>query len=392
MARHLLTNLSVKAASEPGRYLDGAGLYLIVDRHGKRWVLFYRWRNKRREMGLGPYPAISLASAREKAEEARQAVLAGVDPIEARKAPVAAPETFASFAEDLIADLKSGWTGAKTEAGWRRSLLTHAKGLATKPLDAITTADVLETVKPYWTNQPESGQKLRARIEVTLDAAKARGLRSGDNPARWRGHMDRLLSKPRKLVRGHHRSLHYSEAPDLMKRLAEKPGMSARALEWTILNAARENMTLGAMWPEIRDDWHVPADRMKRRLPFVVPLTPQAKAVLTKCDRSTPFVFPGARLEKGLSNAAMDKLLKDMGVDATPHGFRTTFREWAGDKTGHAEEVAEAALDHVHGSSTRRSYRRSVDLELRRALMQDWADYLTSPALPDKQLGTSASE
>lgn len=376
MARHLLTNLSAKAASEPGKYLDGAGLYLIVDRHGKRWVLFYRWRNKRREMGLGPYPTVSLANAREKAEEARQAVAAGVDPIAARKAPVAAPETFATFAEGLIDDLRGGWSGAKTEAGWRRSLLVHAAALGSKPLDAITTADVLEAVKPYWTDKPESGQKLRARIEVALDAAKARGLRTGDNPARWRGHLDRLLSKPRKLVRGHHRSLHYSKAPALMKALALKPGMSARALEWTIYTAARESMTLGAMWPEIQDDWHVPAERMKLRKPFTVPLTPQARAVLEKCDRSTPYVFPGSRLEKGLSNAAMDKLLKDMGVDATPHGFRTTFREWAGDMTDHAEEVAEAALDHTFGTATRRSYRRSVDLELRRALMQDWADYL----------------
>ena len=207
MARHHLTNRSVKAATAPGKYLDGAGLYLIVDRHGKRWTLFYRWRGKRREMGLGPYPAVSLANAREKAEEARSAVAGGVDPIEARKAPKGA-ETFASFAEDLIDDLKAGWTGAKTEAGWRRSLLTHAKGLGGKSLDAITTADVLEAVKPYWTDKPESGQKLRARIEVALDAAKAKGLRAGDNPARWRGHLDRLLSKPKKLSRGHHRSLH----------------------------------------------------------------------------------------------------------------------------------------------------------------------------------------
>ena len=377
MARHLLTNLSAKAATAHGRYLDGAGLYLIVDRHGKRWTLFYKWRGKRREMGLGPYPSVSLAKAREKAEEARQSVSEGVDPIEARKAPVAAPETFSSFAETLIEDLRAGWSGAKTEAGWRRSLLTHAKGLSDKPLDAITTADVLETVKPYWADKPESGQKLRARIEVALDAAKAKGLRTGDNPARWRGHLDRLLSKPKKLTRGHHRSLHYSEAPALMKTLAEKPGMSARALEWTIYTAAREAMTIGMKWGELGEDWTVPGDRMKSRKPFVIPITPQCRAVLEYCDRSTPFVFPGSRLEKGLSNAAMDKLLKDMGVDATPHGFRTTFREWAGDKTDHPREVAEAALNHVVGDAVERAYRRGDALEKRRRLMRDWADYLS---------------
>lgn len=375
MARHHLTNLSAKAATEPGRYLDGDGLYLIVDRYGRRWVLFFKWRGKRREMGLGSFPDVSLANARDQADEARKSAKDGIDPIAARKAPVEAT-TFATFAEGLISDLKGGWTGAKTEAGWSRSLLVHAAGIAHKPLDEITTADVLEVVKPYWTDKPESGQKLRARIEVTLDAAKAKGLRSGDNPARWRGHLDRLLSKPKKLVRGHHRSLHYSEAPALMRRLAEKPGMSARALEWTIYTAAREAMTLGAQWGEIGKDWTVPADRMKGRKPFVVPLSTQCRAVLEHCDRSTPFVFPGAWLDRGLSNAAMDKLLKDIGVDATPHGFRTTFREWAGDMTDHPREVAEAALNHAVGDAVERAYRRGDALEKRRVLMQDWADYL----------------
>lgn len=375
MARHHLTNLSAKAATEPGRYLDGDGLYLVSDKYGRRWVLFFKWHGKRREMGLGGFPEVSLAKAREKAEAARKDAKAGIDPIAARKAPVTAT-TFAAFAEGLIDDLKGGWTGQKTEAGWRRSLIVHAAGMALKPLDGITTADVLETVKPYWADKPESGQKLRARIEVALDAAKARGLRSGDNPARWRGHLDRLLSKPRKLTRGHHRSLHYTQAPALMKALAGKQGMSARALEWTIYTAAREAMTIGAKWDEIGTDWTVPADRMKGRKAFVIPLSTQCRAVLVHCDRCTPFVFPGAWLDRGLSNAAMDKLLKDMGVDATPHGFRTTFREWAGDMTDHPREVAEAALNHAVGDAVERAYRRGDALEKRRVLMRDWSDYL----------------
>lgn len=376
MARHHLTNLSVKAATEPGRYLDGDGLYLIVDRYGRRWTLFFKWRGRRREMGLGAYPAVTLAMARDKAEAARLAVAEGTDPIAAKKTPKTDETTFAKFAEGLIDDLKGGWTGAKTESGWRRSLLVHAAGLADKRLDEITTADVLEAVRPYWTAKPESGQKLRARIEVTLDAARAKNLRSGDNPARWRGHLGRLLSKPQTLTRGHHRSLHYSEAPAFMKALALKPGMSARALEWTIYTASREGMTIGAMWPEIGDDWTVPADRMKHRKAFVIPLSTRCRAVLEHCDRSTPFVFPGRWLDRGLSNAAMDKLLADMGVNATPHGFRTTFREWAGDKTDHPREVAEAALAHAVGDETERAYRRGDALEKRRRLMQDWADYL----------------
>lgn len=377
MARHHLTNLSAKAAGV-GKHLDGAGLYLVVDRHGKRWTLLFRMGGKRREMGLGPFPLISIAKAREKAEEARRAVADGIDPIAARKAPVAVSETFSTFAASLIDDLKPGWTGAKTEDGWRRSLLTHAASLADMPLDAITTADVLEAVKPYWTDKPESGQKMRARIEVALDAAKAKGLRSGENPARWRGHLDRLLSEPQKLTRGHHRSLHYRDAPAFMKALELKRGMSARALEWTIYTAAREGMTLGAKWEEIGTDWTVPAERMKGRRAFVVPITPQARAVLAHCDRCTPFVFPGAWLDRGLSNAAMDKLLKDMGVDATPHGFRTTFREWAGDCTDHARETAEDTLAHLTGDATERAYRRGFALEKVRALLSDWANYLRS--------------
>lgn len=379
MAKHLLTNVSAKALTKHGRHADGAGLYLAVDAYGKRWVLLFSANGKRREMGLGKFPDVSLAAARGKAEAARDAVRDGTDPINARKAPKST-ETFATFAAALITDLSPGWSGAKTEDGWTRSLLTHAAGLADKALDDITTEDVLETVKPYWTAKPESGQKLRARLEVVLDAAKAKGLRSGDNPARWRGHLDRLLSKPSKLTRGHHRSLPWADAPAFMKDLAKRRGMGARALEWTIYHAAREGMTLAAVWGQIPDpaagDWHVPADLMKSRRAFISPITDQCRAVLAHCDTSTPFVFPGARLDRGLSNATMDKLLKDMGVNATPHGFRTTFREWAGDCTDHPREVAEAALDHVVGNATERAYRRGDALAKRRLLMQDWADFL----------------
>lgn len=380
MAKHLLTNVAVKALDKPGRHSDGEGLYLAIDQYGKRWVMLFRMAGKRREMGLGAYPTISLAKARDRADAARKLVEDGIDPIEAKKAPKGAV-TFGTLAEELIEDLRSGWTGAKTEQGWRRSLLTHAAPLKDKALDAIGTEDVLAVVRPYWNDKPESGQKLRARIEVALDAAKVRGLRTGDNPARWRGHLDRLLSKPRKLARGHHRSLHYRDAPALMLALSQRRGMSARALEWTIYTCAREGMTLGMTWAELDNDWTVPAERMKGRKPFTVPLSVQCRAVLEHCDRSTPYVFPGFKLDRPLSDAAMDKMLKDMGVDATPHGFRSTFRDWAGDMTAHSEEVAEAALAHVFGSATRRAYRRSVDLENLRALLQDWADYLSPPPI-----------
>lgn len=381
MAKHLLTNVSAKAITKHGRHADGAGLYLAVDGYGKRWVLLFTMGGKRREMGLGPFPAVSLAAARLKADEARAAVLEGKDPIAVRKAPASTAPTFATFSRGLIADLSPGWSGAKTEEGWTRSLLTHAAALADRPLDSITTEDVLEVVKGYWIEKPESGQQLRARIERVLDAAKAKNLRSGENPARWRGHLSELLSKPQKLVRGHHRSIPWKDAPAFMKDLAKRQGMGARALEWTIYHAAREGMTINAVWAHLPEpaagDWHVPAHLMKSRRAFVAPITVQARRVLTHCDISTPFVFPGQRISRGLSNATMDKLLDDMGVDATPHGFRTTFRDWAGDCTDHPREVAEAALDHVVGNATERAYRRGDALEKRRLLATDWADFLS---------------
>ena len=376
MARDLLSDAKIRKLTEPGRYADGSGLYLIVDRHGKRWLLFFQWLGKRREMGLGAYPTVSLAKAREKAEAAREQVADGIDPILARKTAGSAAPTFADFSRELIKDLSPGWSGAKTEAAWTRSLLDHAKKLANKPVDQITTDDILDVLRPMWTTKDESAQKLRGRLERALDAAKAKGFRTGENPARWRGHLSELLSKPRKLTRGHHRAVHYDQAPAVMKELARHQGMGARALEWTIYSAARESMTLGAVWPEIGADWTLPPERVKMRRPFTIPITAQMRGVLAHCSEITPYVFPGKKLDRPLSNATMDKLLKDIGVDATPHGFRSTFRDWAGDMTDHARETVETALDHVVGGETERAYRRLTALEKRRALMQDWADFL----------------
>lgn len=379
MASNLLSDTKIRKLTEAGRYSDGSGLYLIVDRHGKRWLYYFQWNQKRREMGLGAYPTVSLIMARERAAEARRKVADGIDPIMAKRmAPAAASAvpTFHAFAKDLIEDLAPGWTGAKTRASWERSLLKQTPTLGPKPLDTITTDEVLTDVKAIWTAKPESAQKLRGRIENALDAAKAKGHRSGENPARWKGHLSQLLSKPQKLTRGHHRAIHYNEAPAVMAELAKRQGMWARALEWTIYSAAREGMTLLAVWPEIGVDWNLPPERVKMRRPFTVPITVQMRAVLEACDRSTPYVFTNRKLDGPMSDAAMDKLLKDMGIDATPHGFRSTFRDWAGDMTEHARETVETALDHAVGDGTERAYRRLTALEKRRALMQDWADFL----------------
>ncbi len=379
MPRHLLTTVAVKAITKPGRYADGGGLYLVADQYGKRWLYFFQWAGKRREMGLGRFPDVSVAKAREKAAAAREAVSDGIDPIAARSAPavaVPAAETFAPFAKKLIADLAPGWRGANTESGWTRSLISHAADLGDKPLDQITTDDVLGVCRRIWTDKPESATKMRARIEIVLDAAKAMGLREGENPARWRGHLDRLLPRPKKLIRGHHPSIPYADAPAVMKELARHQGFGARALEWTIYSVAREGMTLGARWSEIKTDWHVPGSRMKGGKDFVVPITPRMTVVLASCDQTTGLVFPGTKADRMLSDATMDKVLKTMGVPAVPHGFRATFRDWAGDCTDHAREVAEGSLAHLEGDETERAYRRGNALEKRRALMEDWGRFL----------------
>lgn len=384
MRLNRLTDRGVRTLTKPGRHADGGGLYLVIDR-GKRWAFLYQLNGRRREMGLGPLEAVRLAEARQMAAAAREQVARGIDPIEARRAPGGAVSTFAELAEQVIRDLSPGWRGAKTEAGWRRSLLTHAADLGPLPVDQIGTDDVLKVVKPLWTDKPESGAKLRERIELVLDAAKVRGLRPAEaaNPARWKGHLALLLPKRKKLTRGHHKALPYREAPGFMARLSERRAMAARALEWTIYTAAREGMTLQARRSEVKGRlWTIPAERMKSGKPFVVPLSDQALAVLDGREwfGQDDLLFPGARLGSALSNASTDRLLGRMGVDATVHGFRSTFRDWAGDCTDHAREVVEAALAHAVGDEVERAYRRGDALEKRRRLLQDWADYLTPPA------------
>lgn len=376
-----LSARTVATTTRPGRHADGGGLYLVVDKGGaKRWALLVTVRGRRREYGLGGVTAANgLKEAREKAVEALRAIERGDDP----SRPAMASPRFSEASESVIGDLSPGWRGAKTEAGWRRSLLTHAKAIGNIPVDLIETEDVLNVVRPLWTTKPESGGKLRERIEVVLDAAKARGWRTGDNPARWRGHLALLLPKRAKLTRGHHRALPYADLPGFMAQLGEQTAMSARALEWTILTAAREDMTLGLTWGELQPGlWTIPKDRMKMGQPHRVPLGTRTEAILETVRleglKPTDLVFPGAKAGRPMSNATMDALLDRMKVAVTVHGFRSTFRDWAGDKTDHPREVAEAALAHRVGDDAERAYRRGDALEKRRRLMTDWEAYAFS--------------
>lgn len=385
-----LTAVEVRNLTEPGRYGDGQGLYLVVDDQKRRsWLLRFQLHGRRRDMGLGALTKENgLAEARQKAKDARAQIDKGVDPIEARKRPTGVP-TFAEHAAALIADLAPGWRGAKTEAGWTRSLLTHAGKLRSRPVDRINTEDVLAVVRPLWTSQPESGGKLRERIERVLDSARAAGHIAGawENPARWKGHLAHRLPKRQKLIRGHFKAMPYKDAPAFVQLIRTKDSMGARALEWTILTVAREGMTIGGTWPEIAPAlWTIPGARMKDGREHRAPLSDAAEALLVRIGLAgrTGYLFPGSRRGTAISNATMDAVLDRLDLDFTVHGFRSTFRDWAGDCTDHPREVVEAALAHAVGDAVERAYRRGDALEKRRKLMQDWADFLATPPSADQ--------
>ena len=390
MAQQLarLKERQIQTLTAPGRHADGGGLYLVVDKSGaKRWAMLITVRGRRREYGLGSLISVPSKRARELAQEMREAVARGEDPRQKKAEEV---PTFRRAAEIVIEEQAPGWRGRDTKAHWERSLYVYAKDLGTIPVDLVETDDVLRGVRPFWKDKPESGRKLRQRIETVLDVATVRGWRQGANPARLKGHLDKLLPRQSRVVQ-RRRAVPYEDAPKVMASLAQETASSARALEWTILTAAREGMTRFMRWGEIKGDvWEVPAEQMKRdeQGDFRVPLTLQALAVLEAVRIGEPdpkaLVFPGAR-GKIMSDQTMDAMLNRMKVDASPHGFRSTFRDWAGDCTDHPREVAEAALAHIVGSDTERAYRRRDAFAKRRALMQDWADYIRPQRPADEE-------
>lgn len=388
-----LNRLKAKQAETlgAGRHADGGGLYLDRDEQGRsRWLFMWSRNGKRREMGLGPAgrDGVSLAAARERATAAREHVRNGRDPIEERKAAAAAPArswTFGDVADELLTALSPQWRNDKHRAQWTMTLKTYAAPLRSLPVDKVSTADVLRVLQPFWQAKPETASRLRGRIERVLDAAKARGLRNGENPARWRGHLDHLLPRRQKLSRGHHRAMPYAELPAFMVKLREREAVAALALEFLILTAARSGEVLGAKWPEFDIDgavWTVPAARMKSGREHRVPLPARAVAILKEImplsvagDPSRQCVFPG--LGGGpLSNMALAMLLRRMDVSETVHGFRSSFRDWAGEVSTFPREVAEAALAHVVGDSTERAYWRGDALQKRRKLMEAWAGFV----------------
>jgi len=389
-AKNKLTAIQAKTR-KPGRYGDGAGLYLVVAETGARkWVFRFSLNGKVTEMGLGSADAVALADARDRADEARRCVARGKNPIEQRKEAAkaaAGKPTFGQVADELIESKESGWRNARHRQQWRNTLETYAAPLREKPVDTVGTADILAVLKPIWQSKAETASRLRGRIEAVLDAARAKGHipENTANPARWRGHLDKLLPRPGKLNRGHHPAMPFAEVPGFLKRLRERQGVAAWLLEFIILTAARTGEARGARWSEFdlkAKVWTVPASRMKGNRQHRVPLCDRAIEIVEDLAKVkvSDLVFPGNKPCKPLSNKAPDMLLRRMKSDEfTTHGFRSSFRDWAGECTSFPREVAEAALAHAIGDETERAYRRADALAKRRKLMDAWASYLNRP-------------
>jgi integrase len=386
-----MSGLAVTRATEKGLYHDGGGLYLQVTASGaKSWIYRYMLDGRAREMGLGPLHVIPLSEARTRAAECRRLRLDGIDPIEARKGQrdrarleAATAMTFDACATAYIEAHQAGWQNAKHRDQWRNTLSTYAGPVfGALPVQAVDVGLVMKVLEPIWHMKPETASRLRGRIEVILDWATVRGYRKGENPARWRGHLDKLLPARGKIRKvEHHAALPYRDIPSFMIALREQEGIACQALGLLILTAARTGEVIGARWDEFDLDeriWTVPADRMKAGKEHRVPLSDAAIAVIERLKerRIGDFIFPGGRVGKPLSNMAMLKLLDRMGWgDLTAHGFRSTFRDWAAEQTNFPREVAEMALAHTIGDKVEAAYRRGDLFEKRRQLMEAWANF-----------------
>lgn len=388
---HKLSATQVDKLKEPGYYGDGGGLWLQISASlSKSWIYRFTIAGKAREMGLGPKHTITLAEARDKALACRKLVLEGVDPIEHRKASrltqIAAAArvlTFKQCAEAYIEAHRAGWKSTKHADQWASTLEAYAYPvLGGLSVAAIDVALVLKVLEPHWSTKTETASRLRGRMELVLDWATARQYRQGENPARWRGHLDKLLPRPSKVAKVvNFAALPYLQVGEFMQTLRAEKGVAALVLEFIILTAVRTSEALEATWTEFdlpAKTWTIPAERMKGGREHRVPLSTTAVAVLKRMEevKESAFVFPGAREGKPLSNMACLMLLKRMKrTDITVHGFRSSFRDWAAEQTNYPREVAEMALAHAISDSTEAAYRRGDLFNKRAKLMQAWADY-----------------
>ncbi len=409
-----LSPAEVKNTNKPGMYGDGGGLWLHVGpnaldengkptKTGKSWIFRFMMDGKAREMGLGPVHTIGLSEARDKARDCRKLVLEGVDPLEskqaarkAKKAEAAKAITFEKCAEKYIAANRAGWSNAKHADQWSATLSTYVFPIiGNLAVSEIETGHVTKILEPIWTAKPETASRVRGRIEAVLSYATTHGWRAGENPARWRGHLENVLPKKSKVAKvEHHAALPWREIGSFMETLGAENGIAALALRFTILTAGRTGEVIGARWSEIDLEnkvWTVPAERMKAKKEHRVPLSAQALAVRTQLDAlrvdGAEYVFPGAKEDMPLSNMAMLVLLRRMKRDdLTAHGFRSTFRDWAAE-TGQPSDIAEAALAHTLGSKVQAAYQRGDLLDRRRKLMEAWGGFCSTLKVEEKANG-----
>ena len=384
-----LTARKIETAS-PGKHEDGDGLRLFVaSTKAKRWVFRFSINGKRREMGLGSYPVISLAKARDLALDYRRKIAQGIDPLAERQAEKNETPTFTSCAALYIRAHRRSWKNHKHKMQWVTTLKTYAKPvMGHKLVDEINTEDILRILQPIWSDKTETAKRVQGRIENILDFAAARKWRDPVNPARWRGHLDKLLPKPARVKTIRHQpAMPYDELPAFMASLRDNKALSSKALQMLILTATRTGEVIGARWDEVDLEaaiWTIPANRMKAKREHRIPLAAPVIDILESLPRTVgnPHLFTGVRYGKPLSNMAMLQLMRGMGYGNkcergtyVPHGFRSSFRDWAGETTPFPRDVVEMALAHTIENKVEAAYRRGDLFEKRRALMAAWGNW-----------------
>jgi len=394
-----LSTKVIEKITLPGRYHDKNGLHLRVTPNGtKSWILRYQHEGTRHDAGLGGYPKVSLSEARKAAMEFKVKLHSGVDPLAERKKQTStnpATITFENEALEFIERHRPGWS-EKHSSQWLNSMRDHVFQLiGLRPVAEIGTDDVLKVLDPIWNSKPETARRVRNRIERVLDYSKARGYRDGDNPARWRGHLQNIMAR-RHDNKSPLESMPYHQLPQFMKVLDGIGTRQAYCLQFLILTAARTSEAMGAKWDEIdfaNRVWNIPAERMKNSEPHQVPLSDAAMEVLKDVGTRgrSDYIFPNRRLSALMANNSLRRLLSTLGHDCTVHGFRATFRTWADEKTNFPFELCEIALSHVVGNLTSRSYARGNQLEKRRALMDRWARFAMDRVHPELRSRSSSS-
>lgn len=391
-----LTQKAIQNITIPASYQDKHGLFLKVTPSGaKFWIFRYQINGKRHDAGLGKFPLVSLADARAACLELRVQINSGIDPLAEKHQEAKKTITFQDEALERIERYKHGWSD-KHAAQWFSSMRDHVFPIIGEmPVSEVDTDAVVSVLDPIWRELPESARRVRNRMELILDFAKTRGNRSGDNPARWRGHLQNILSRavPETV---HLESMPYSRLPNFMEKLEGDITRAARCLQFVILTACRSGEAMGAEWEEIDFEtktWNIPAVRMKNRQDHQIPLSDAAMAVLKDVHTrgKSKLIFPNRSLEAIMPNNAMRRVLIKYGESSTPHGFRSTFRMWAAEKTKFPSDLCEIALSHAVGNATTRSYNRGNMLERRRPLMDRWAKFVmersTPPARIEKHAG-----